>query len=91
MVYLLWFVQENADAEDMELLLGAYSSEAAAKAAINGNDPQALLQTAHEELIARKQAIEAEIARMNVLQSEHEAVTTQLAAVDQAMGAFRKV
>ena len=36
MVYLLWFVQENADAEDMELLLGAYSSEAAAKAAING-------------------------------------------------------
>ena len=34
MVYLLWFVQENADAEDMELLLGAYSSEAAAQAAI---------------------------------------------------------
>jgi len=34
MVHLLWFVQENAEGEDTELLLGVYSSEAAAKTAI---------------------------------------------------------
>ncbi|HYM07982.1 MAG TPA: hypothetical protein VEU11_15610 [Terriglobales bacterium] len=34
MVHLLWFVQENPEGEDTELLLGVYSSEAAAKTAI---------------------------------------------------------
>jgi len=33
-VHLLWFVQESAEHEDTELLIGAYSSEAEAKAAI---------------------------------------------------------
>jgi hypothetical protein len=33
-VYLLWFVQERDDCEDCELLIGVYSSEPEAKAAI---------------------------------------------------------
>jgi hypothetical protein len=33
-IHLLWFVQERVDHEDTELLIGAYSSEAEAKAAI---------------------------------------------------------
>jgi hypothetical protein len=33
-VYLLWFVQEQDDREGCELLIGVYSSEAEAKAAI---------------------------------------------------------
>jgi hypothetical protein len=33
-VHLLWFVQEREEHEDTELLIGAYSSEAEAKAAI---------------------------------------------------------
>jgi hypothetical protein len=34
MIHLLWFVREKAAGEDSELLLGVYSSEAAAKAAV---------------------------------------------------------
>jgi homoserine kinase type II len=34
-VYLLWFVNEMADREDAELLIGVYSSESEAKAAID--------------------------------------------------------
>ena len=34
-VYLLWFVQEREGFEDLELLIGVYDSEAAAKAAID--------------------------------------------------------
>jgi len=33
-VYLLWFVQERDDCDDCELLIGVYSSEPEAKAAI---------------------------------------------------------
>jgi hypothetical protein len=33
-VYLLWFVQERDDRENYELLIGVYSSEPQAKAAI---------------------------------------------------------
>ncbi len=33
-VYLLWFVRERDDREDCELLIGVYSSEPEAKAAI---------------------------------------------------------
>ena len=33
-VWLLWFVQEREDGNDTELLIGAYRSEEAAKAAI---------------------------------------------------------
>ena len=33
-VHLLWFVQEGTEHEDTGLLIGAYSSEAEAKAAI---------------------------------------------------------
>jgi hypothetical protein len=33
-VYLLWFVEERDDLEDCELLIGVYSSESEAKAAI---------------------------------------------------------
>ena len=34
MVHLLWFVNEMAECEDAELLIGVYSSETEAKAAI---------------------------------------------------------
>jgi len=33
-VYLLWFEQEREDAADIELLIGAYDTEEAAKAAV---------------------------------------------------------
>jgi len=33
-VYLLWFVQEQQDSEDIELLIGIYASEDDAKEAI---------------------------------------------------------
>ncbi len=33
-VYVLWFVQESDEAEDAELLIGIYETEADAKAAI---------------------------------------------------------
>jgi len=34
-VHLLWFVQERDQAEDVELLIGVYETEAAAKTAID--------------------------------------------------------
>jgi len=34
-VHLLWFVQERHQAEDVELLIGVYETEAAAEAAID--------------------------------------------------------
>ena len=34
MVCLLWFVQEKAEGKDTELLIGVYSNEAEARAAI---------------------------------------------------------
>jgi hypothetical protein len=34
-VYLLWFVQERAEGEDVELLIGVYDTEVAAAAAID--------------------------------------------------------
>jgi homoserine kinase type II len=34
-IYLLWFVQERDDAADTELLIGAFTSEADAKIAID--------------------------------------------------------
>ena len=33
-VYLLWFEQQRADCDDCELLIGVYSSESEARAAI---------------------------------------------------------
>jgi hypothetical protein len=47
-----------------------------------------LLQKAYEQLSTRKQSIENEIARIEGLRGEHEAVTAQVAALDQAMKAF---
>jgi hypothetical protein len=34
LVHLLWFVQENANAEDTELLIGIYESKSDAESAI---------------------------------------------------------
>ena len=47
-----------------------------------------LLQKAYEQLSARKQTIETELARIEGLRGEHEAVTAQVAALDQALKAF---
>lgn len=53
-----------------------------------GNEALNLLQKVHDQLVARKHAIESEIARVEVLKSEHQSVVTQLAAIVQAMGVF---
>ena len=47
-----------------------------------------LLQRAYAQLNERKQVIEGELARIEGLRGEHEAVTAQVAALDQAMKAF---
>jgi hypothetical protein len=54
------------------------------------NDSLSLLQKAYEQLSARKQTIEIELARIEGLRGEHEAVTAQVAALDQAMKAFQQ-
>jgi len=48
-----------------------------------------LLQKAYEQLTARKQTIETALARIEGLRGEHEAVTAQVDALDQAMKAFQ--
>ncbi len=48
-----------------------------------------LLQKAYEQLSTRKKTIESELARIEGLRGEHEAVTAQVAALDQAMKAFQ--
>jgi hypothetical protein len=47
-----------------------------------------LVRKAYEQLSARKRTIEAELARIDALRSEHETVTAQVAALDEAMTAF---
>jgi hypothetical protein len=53
------------------------------------NDSLSLLQKAYEQLSTRKQSIETELARIEGLRGEHEAVTAQVAALEQAMKAFQ--
>jgi hypothetical protein len=55
----------------------------------DGHDSLSLLQAAYEQLSTRKQSIEIELARIDGLRSEHEAVTAQVAALEQAMKAFQ--
>jgi hypothetical protein len=58
----------------------------------DGNDVHeslSLLQKAYEQLSTRKQSIESELARIEGLRGEHEAVTAQVAALDLAMKAFQ--
>lgn len=47
-----------------------------------------LLQKAYEQLSTRKQMIEGDLARIEGLRGEHETLTAQVAALDQAMKAF---
>jgi hypothetical protein len=47
-----------------------------------------LLQKAYEQLSTRKQTIESDLARIEGLRGEHETLTAQVAALDQAMKAF---
>ena len=49
-----------------------------------------MLQSAFEQLSTRKQSIEADLARIERLRGEHEAVTAQVAALEQAMEAFHQ-
>lgn len=55
-----------------------------------GNDAHRLVQKAYDQLRVRKQRIEAELARIEALRAEHETVTAQVAALDEAMKAFRQ-
>ena len=55
----------------------------------NVHDSLSLLQKAYEQLSTRKQSIENELARIEGLRAEHEAVAAQVAALDQAMKAFQ--
>ena len=47
-----------------------------------------LLKQAYQQLNQRQQRIESELARIEMLRSEHEAVATQVAALELAMKAF---
>jgi hypothetical protein len=54
-------------------------------------DPQSvgfLLNKAHDQLKARQQGIESEIARIETLRREHDAVTAQVKALDAVMTVF---
>ncbi len=56
---------------------------------VDGDKAQELLQQAYEQLTARKQNIEADLARIEALRQDQEVVNAQLAALDQAMKAFQ--
>ena len=56
----------------------------------NGNEALSLLQSVQDQLAARKDSIESELARVEALKSEHESVIRQLAAIDLAMSAFQR-
>ena len=58
--------------------------------AADGNDSHRLVQEAYDQLSARKQSIEAELGRIEALRTEHEAVTAQVAALEEAMKAFQQ-
>jgi hypothetical protein len=47
-----------------------------------------LLKQAHDQLMERKQSIEADLARMADLTRELEAVNTQIEALDKTLGVF---
>ena len=49
-----------------------------------------MLQSAFEQLSTRKQSLEAELARIEGLRGEHEAVTAQVAALERAMKSFQQ-
>jgi predicted transcriptional regulator len=53
------------------------------------NDAGGLVQKAYDQLKARKETIEAELARIEALRAEHESVAAQVAALDEAMDAFK--
>ena len=53
-----------------------------------GNEARNLVRKAYEQLSARKRSIEAELASIDALRSEHETVTAQVAALEEAMTAF---
>jgi predicted transcriptional regulator len=53
------------------------------------NDAGGLVQKAYDQLKARKESIEAELARIEALRAEHESVAAQVAALDEAMNAFK--
>ena len=55
-----------------------------------GNEAFGLLQKVYEQLSTRKQKIESELARIEELRGEHEVVTAQVAALDQALKAFHQ-
>ena len=90
-------VQSPARVEPREVAVPAQPiqeqpTRLAAPAPYTGDNevPEALnlLQKAHEQLSTRKQTIESELARIEGLRGEHEAVTAQVAALDQAMKTF---
>jgi hypothetical protein len=56
----------------------------------DGDDTRRLVQKAYDQLSARKQGIEAELARIEALRAEHEAVTARVAALDEALKAFQQ-
>jgi len=56
----------------------------------DGHEALTLLQRAYDQLNTRKQLIEAELARIEGLRGEHEAVAAQVAALDQALKAFHQ-
>jgi prefoldin subunit 5 len=77
--------EREAVQQPPQLPLGppGHSGESESRAALS------LLQKAHQQLSTRKQTIESELARIEGLRSEYEAVTAQVAALDEAIKTFQ--
>jgi hypothetical protein len=56
--------------------------------AVEANPALDLLKKAHAQLIARRQNIEAELARLTGLTKELETINTQIQALDKTLGVF---
>jgi hypothetical protein len=72
--------------QEQPILLAAHAPQPGDN---DAHEALTLLQTAFEQLSTRKQSIEAELAGIEGLRSEHEAVTAQVAALEQAMKSFQ--
>ncbi len=56
----------------------------------SARDAHELLQEAYGQLSTRKQMIESELTRIEDLRREHETITAQLAALEQAVKVFQQ-
>jgi hypothetical protein len=65
------------------------ASPAGSSGETESREALSLLQKAHQQLSTRKQMIESELARIEGLRTEHEAITEQVTALDEVIKAFK--